>query len=310
MIKNYRVLLYYKYVAIADHEVFAKEHLTLCKSIGLRGRILVAPEGINGTVSGTTEQAEAYIQLMRADARFADIQFKVDEADDHAFYKMFVRPKDEIVTFRLGEDLNPNEITGKYLTPEQFFEAMQVENVIIVDARNDYEYELGHFHNAIRPDVSAFRDFPEWVQENLAQHKDKKVLTYCTGGIRCEKFSGYLVREGFQDVSQLEGGIVSYGKDPNVQGRLFDGKCYVFDERIAVPINHTETAVVIGRCLHCGVVCDRYVNCEKPTCHKKHFSCERCEPLHKRSCSAACAAHPDNRYEIENERMRTLKAGV
>lgn len=284
----YRILLYYKYVHIENHEEFAAEHLAFCKEIGLKGRILVAEEGINGTVSGTVEQTQLYMDTMHKDARFQDLEFKVDEADAHAFKKMFVRPRKEIVTFRLEDDVNPNEVTGKRLEPKEWFEAIQSDDVIIVDARNDYEFDIGHFRNAIRPDVESFREFPEWVRKNLSEFKDKKILTYCTGGIRCEKFSGFLLKEGFQDVSQLHGGIVKYGKDPDTQGRYFDGKCYVFDERIAVKVNNTNEDVVVGRCRHCGVPTDRYINCELQSCHRQHLTCHECEEKYMGYCSDEC----------------------
>jgi UPF0176 protein len=173
------------------------------------------------------------------------------------------------------------------LSPKEFYEALQREDVVVIDARNDYEYDIGHFRNAIRPEVKVFRDFPEWIRKNLSQYKDRKVLTYCTGGIRCEKLSGFLIREGFQDVSQLHGGIITYGKDPEVRGRLFDGKCYVFDERISVPINQEED-IIVGRCHHCGRPEDRYINCAYDPCHTQHICCPECEEAHKGYCSITC----------------------
>jgi UPF0176 protein len=303
--KPYRILLYYKYVPIENPEQFAADHLEFCKSLGLRGRILVAEEGINGTVSGTVEATETYMQVMKQDPRFADIWFKIDESDKHVFRKMFVRRRKEIVTWRMNpdDDVNPNEVTGKYLTPKEWYEAIQDEDVIIIDGRNDYEYDIGHFKGAIRPGVKTTREFPEWIRQNLSQYKDKKVLTYCTGGIRCEKLSGFLIKEGFKDVGQLHGGIVSYGKDPEVKGALWEGKCYVFDERISVPINQVEDKV-IAKCYHCGKPEDRYVNCANPFCHLQHVCCEECEKKMKRSCSIECMEHPKNRYELENELKR------
>jgi UPF0176 protein len=299
--KQYRILLYYQFVPIEDPEQFASEHLAFCKELGLLGRIIVAKEGINGTVSGTVEQTDAYIKKMHSDPRFKDMMFKIDESDERPFRKIFVRPKDELVTFRFGEDdVNPNELSGKHLTPKEFYEELQKEDVIVIDGRNDYEYDIGHFRGAIRPDVKTSRDFPEWIRENLGQFKDKKILTYCTGGIRCEKLSGFLLKEGFKDVSQLHGGIVTYGKDPEVQGKLWDGKCYVFDERISVPINRTEERVV-GSCYHCGKAEDRYVNCANPECNLQHVCCEECEPKYKRSCSKECEEHERNRYVLAQQ---------
>ncbi|MED1864566.1 rhodanese-related sulfurtransferase [Fictibacillus nanhaiensis] len=301
-----RVLLYYKYVPIDDPESFKDEHLKFCKDLGLLGRIIVAPEGINGTVSGTYEQTQIYMDHLKADPRFEDIVFKIDEVEEHAFKKIFVRHKKELVTWRFEDDVDPNQLSGKRLSPKEFYEALQDEDVIVIDGRNDYEYEIGHFRGAIRPDVKASRDFPKWVRENISQFKDKKVLTYCTGGIRCEKFSGFLLQEGFQDVSQLEGGIVTYGKDDEVQGKLWDGKLYVFDERISVPVNRTDEDVVIATCYYCGKTEDRYVNCANPECNKQHVCCTECEVKHKRSCSKECLDHPRNRYETEQKEQQTV----
>ncbi|ANC79352.1 rhodanese-related sulfurtransferase [Fictibacillus phosphorivorans] len=301
-----RVLLYYKYVPIDDPESYKDEHLKFCKDLGLLGRIIVAPEGINGTVSGTYEQTQIYMDHLKADPRFEDIVFKIDEVEEHAFKKMFVRHKKELVTWRFEDDVDPNQLSGKRLSPKEFYEALQDEDVIVIDGRNDYEYEIGHFRGAIRPDVKASRDFPKWVRENISQFKDKKVLTYCTGGIRCEKFSGFLLQEGFEDVSQLDGGIVTYGKDDEVQGKLWDGKLYVFDERISVPVNRTEEDVVIATCYYCGKTEDRYVNCANPECNKQHVCCTECEVKHKRSCSKECLDHPRNRYETEQKEQQTV----
>jgi UPF0176 protein len=314
MSKEYRVLLYYKYVTIEDPEEFAKQHLQFCKELGLKGRILVAKEGINGTVSGTVAQTDTYMETMKQDPRFADIVFKIDEADGHAFKKMHVRPRKELVTLRLKEDVDPRKITGKYLSPKEFYEAMQDKNTVVLDARNDYEYDLGHFRGAIRPDIKTFRELPEWVENNRHLLEGKKILTYCTGGIRCEKFSGWLIKQGFEDVSQLHGGIVTYGKDPEVQGELWDGKCYVFDERIAVPINRKEH-VVVGRDYFDGQPCERYVNCANPECNRQFLCSEENEHKYLRSCSHECRVHPRNLYVKEHnlseeevrERLQKLK---
>ncbi|MGE7183449.1 rhodanese-related sulfurtransferase [Peribacillus sp. NPDC006672] len=297
--KPYRVLLYYLYVPIENHEEFAAEHLEACKELELKGRILVASEGINGTVSGTIEQTNQYMDMMRSDSRFADIVFKIDEADGHAFKKMHVRPKNELVTLRLEDDINPNQTTGNYLSPKEFFEQMQDENTVVLDARNDYEFDLGHFRGAIKPEITNFRELPDWVRENKQMFEGKKILTYCTGGIRCEKFSGWLVEEGFEDVSQLHGGIATYGKDPEVQGDLWDGQMYVFDERIAVPINQKEH-VIVGRDIYSGEPCERYVNCANPECNKKILCSEENEHKHMRSCTHECRVHPRNRYVVEH----------
>lgn len=293
---NFRVLLFYKYVHIDNYENYAKLHLKFCQSLGIKGRILIAEEGINGTLSGTKDQTDTYIYSMKMDPRFNNMDFKVDIVNDHAFKKLYVRPKKEIVTLNLEHDIDPNEITGKYLKPIDFYNAMKTQDVVIIDARNDYEYDLGHFKNAIRPDVRNFKEFSGWVKKNSGKLKDRKVLTYCTGGIRCEKFSGLLLKEGFKDVSQLKGGIINYSKDKETRGSMFEGKCYVFDERISVEVNFAEGYTLVGKCYHCGKPHDRYVNCAHLSCHFQFICCEDCEIKYKRSCSKECEDAEDHEY--------------
>lgn len=295
MTQDYRVLLYYQYVPIEDGETFAQKHLADCKELGLKGRILVADEGINGTVSGTIEQTNAYMELMKNDPRFSSTIFKIDEAEKNAFKKMHVRYRPELVNLSLEDDVNPLELTGAYLDPKEFREAMLDENTVVIDARNDYEFDLGHFRGAIRPEIRSFRELPQWIRDNKEQFMEKRVLTYCTGGIRCEKFSGWLVREGFKDVGQLHGGIATYGKDPEVQGDLWDGQMYVFDSRIAVPINQKEH-VVVGRDWFDGNPCERYINCGNPECNRQMLASEENEAKYLGACSHECRVHPNNRY--------------
>ncbi len=290
--KPYRVLLYYKFVPIHGYALFAQHHFHLCWLLGLRGRILISPEGINGTISGTTEQTECYITTLTMDPRFCDMIFKTDEIDGHVFDKLFVRVKEELVTFRVGDDGSPLKQTGRHLSPLEWYETIQRDDVVILDGRTDYEFDLGHFRNAIRPPVKSFRDFPKWIRDNLGDQKDKIILTYCTGGVRCEKLTAYMMSEGFSNVAQLEGGIVTYGKDDLVRGKLWDGLCYVFDQRISVPINHTENGLSVSVCTHCGESCIRYVNCANLECHKQHFSCEACQQKSGRSCSPKCENAP------------------
>lgn len=286
----YQVLLYYRYSPIPDPESYVREHLAFCQELGLYGRVLIGAEGINGTVSGLTPQTERYMETLREDERTRGIEFKVDPADEHAFRRLSVKFRPEIVTLGLDdeEDIDPAQVTGKRLTPEAWLEAMQEEGVIILDGRNDYESAVGKFAGAICPEVGNFRDFPKWIRENMADLKERKVLTYCTGGIRCEKLSGFLIQEGFQDVSQLEGGIVTYGKDPKTQGKDFEGLCYVFDQRIAVEVNHTDTHKIISQCSKCGEPSPRYRNCGWPDCNQQFFLCESCEESLGRFCCDAC----------------------
>lgn len=310
---DYRVLLYYNYTKIENPEQFAKEHLALCKSLGLKGRILVAEEGINGTASGTIEATQQYMDWMHNDERFKDTWFKIDESEGHAFRKMFVRPRKELVALNLEEDVDPLRLTGEYLDPKAFKEALLDEDTIVLDARNDYEYDLGHFRGAIRPDIRNFRELPEWIRENKEKFMDKKVVTYCTGGIRCEKFSGWLLREGVENVAQLHGGIATYGKDPEVKGEMWDGKMYVFDDRISVEINQVDKQI-IGKDWFDGTPCERYINCGNPSCNRQIITSEENEAKHLGGCCYECAASETNRYikrkGISEEERATRLAAI
>lgn len=292
---TYQVLLYYKFVRIDDPEDFARTHEALCRDLGLRGRILVAPEGLNGTVSGSPKACSAYMQAMHSDARFADMTFKIDDVEDHVFRKLFVRARPELVTFRTDAP-DPNVRTGRHLSPREFHEMMQRPDVVILDGRTGYEYDLGHFRGAIRPEVDSFREFPTWIREHMTDARKRPILTYCTGGIRCEKLTAFMLDEGFDEVYQLDGGIVSYGKDEDVRGALWDGRCYVFDERISVDINHTDDRRIVGRCHHCGTPTEQYVNCANLDCHKQHLSCPVCEERFVRSCSEECMNAPRHEF--------------
>ena len=292
MPQDFQILLYYRYKPLADPAAFVEEHHAFCEGLGLRGRILIGSEGVNGTVSGLTVSTERYMEALREDERTSGVEFKVDPADGHVFPKLSVKLRTEIVSLGLNEDtdIDPNELTGKHLSPTEWQEAMSKDDVVILDGRNNYESAIGRFKGAICPDVDNFRDFPQWIRDNMADLKGRPVLTYCTGGIRCEKLSGLLLREGFENVSQLDGGIINYGKDPKTQGRDFEGLCYVFDERVAVESNFTETRAVISTCTKCGEDSPRYRNCAWPKCNRQFFLCEPCEESKGRFCCEECEA--------------------
>lgn len=290
MEKNYQVLLYYCYAPIEQPEVFREEHHQLCLQLDLRGRIIIAPEGLNGTVSGTPEACESYMQAIHADPRFAKTEFKIEAHHGHAFLKLHVRVKPEIVHSSLRH-LDPNQRTGAYLEPQQWQEMIERDDVVILDVRSEYEHKVGHFKNALTLDIDNFRDFPQRVEE-LKALKDKKILTYCTGGIKCEKASAYLLEQGFENVYQLHGGIIKYGLE--TEGKDFEGKCYVFDSRVTVDINK-ENPKVISTCCVCGTASDRMINCASPSCNSHEPMCEDCGWKMEGCCSAACKEDPRKR---------------
>lgn len=288
--KTHCILLYYCYTHIEDPEAFREEHHLFCLEKNLLGRIIIAEEGINGTVSGLKEDCEAYMAHLKQDERFQDIDFKIEMHDKHAFQKLHVRVKPEIVHSSL-KDLHPKNKTGIHLPPSEFKKMKDEEDVVILDVRSNYEHNVGKFKNAITLDIENFRDFPSKVEE-LKDLKKKKVITYCTGGIKCEKASAYLLEQGFENVYQLHGGIIKYGIEEG--GEDFEGKCYVFDNRIVADINKVNPTV-ISRCYVCKEPSDRMVNCANFDCNAHIPMCEDCGWKMDGACSDACKDHPEKR---------------
>jgi UPF0176 protein len=272
---KYQILLYYKYVSIADSEAVRDEQRELCQRLHLKGRIIVAKEGINGTVEGLDENTEGYIAAMEQSEYFQGIHYKKSEGTGEAFKKLSVKARSEIVTAGLP-DLNPQKTTGKYITAEELHDWFTSgKEFYIVDMRNDFEYASGHFEGFVPSGMKHFFDLPS-VLPRLKHLRDKTVVTVCTGGIRCEKASGFLVSNGFNNVFQLLDGIVSYMEQyPNEH---FKGKLYVFDNRVTMGFNIDDPAhEIVGRCHHCGAICDTYVNCEYNECHYHYIACQKCK---------------------------------
>lgn len=282
--ERYQVLLYYKYVVIEDPLNVRNEQRALCQKLGLKGRIIVADEGINGTVEGTLENTEEYIREMEKSKYFKGITYKKSEGIGDAFPRLSVKYRREIVSAHMPE-LNPSKVTGKYLTADELHQWYEEgKEFYVVDMRNDYEYLSGYFENFIPADLKNFYDLPK-VLPKLAHLKDKTIVTVCTGGIRCEKASGFLVSNGFNDVYQLKDGIQTYmQKYPNEH---FKGKLYVFDKRLTIGFNTDDpTHEIVGRCDTCNAVCDTYVNCAYNECHRHYILCDSC--LDKETGLAFC----------------------
>ena len=295
------VLLYYNFKPIADPQAFLQRQRDFCKAHGLLGRIYVSEEGINGTVSGAQEATEAYKQMLRAEPGFADTEFKEDEADTVPFARLSVKLRPEIVTIKSPIPLDPTTEGGRHLSPQEWKAIMESgEDYVIIDARNNYESKVGHFEGALLPDLKNFYDFPQWVDETAEQEipKDKKVLMYCTGGIRCEKFSVLMKKKGWQDVNQLHGGILNYAKETG--GVHFRGKCFVFDDRLVVPVN-PEDEEPIAHCEITGVPADTYLNCANMECNRLFVCSEEGARLMEGACCESCKNHPYKRpFSPEN----------
>lgn len=232
--KSYIISTFYKFVPLADYESLKEPILNAMKSHQILGTILLAQEGINGGFAGTPENMLALYQYLRNDPRFSDLTFKETYSDMMPYEKAKVKLRKEIVTLGIP-GLDPARETGIQVSPCEWNALISDPDVVVVDNRNTYEIELGTFKNAIDPQTENFRDFPEYVEKNLLDKKDKKIAMFCTGGIRCEKSTAYLMSLGFQSVYQLEGGILNYFKDVPTEKSLWEGTCFVFDERISVP---------------------------------------------------------------------------
>lgn len=288
---NYRILLFYKYIDFPEPAKFVDEHLQFCKANDILGRVWISHEGINATVSGTTGNIEKYKTEIKNYQQFSDTWFKEDEHNGHAFNKIHVRLKKEIVNASFGEvDISK---TARRLKPEElnkFYESGK--DFIIIDARNNYESVIGKFKNAVVPEMETFRDWIKVVEE-LEHHKDKTIVTYCTGGIRCEKASAYLVQKGFKDVYQMDGGIWNYIKQ--YQDKYWEGSVFVFDERRIVTPNTMEEIKHIGECYYCGKPASYYINCHNQDCDKLLLTCDECKTANDYCCSDECRNAPNRR---------------
>ena len=291
--QDYRVIQYYKFVDVADPTATLNEQRLFCKRHGLLGRIYIAEEGINGTLSGPAEDIQAYMAFMDTHALFNDILWKVHDSTGHTFVKLVAKHKPELVNFRAPREIDPINGAGGYVDPDEMQHVLreEPEDTIIVDARSRYEYEVGRFKNALTLDIENFRELPEQL-EALKQHTDKRVITYCTGGIKCEKLTAYLRDEGFDNVEQLHGGILGYAE--HTGGEDFEGQCYVFDDRVTVPVN-TVNPKVIGECENCGAPTERALNCANAQCHKRTLLCDVCAEELQGTCSTECYHSPHRR---------------
>jgi UPF0176 protein len=223
----------YKFAPLSDIKTMQAEILRACKENSICGSLLLAHEGINGTIAGSREGIDNILGFLRSYPPLSDLEHKESFADAEPFYRMKVRLKKEIVTIGIPE-VNPNETVGTYLNPEEWNKVIAEPDTIVIDTRNDYEVKIGTFKGAIDPHTETFREFPAYVQKHFDNQKHKKVAMFCTGGIRCEKASAYMKKLGFEEVYHLKGGILKYLEEMPKEKSLWKGECFVFDQRVAV----------------------------------------------------------------------------
>jgi len=262
----------YKFAPIKNTAQMQSDLRTVCDENGICGTLLVAHEGINGTIAGSREGIDAVLHHIRRYPGFQDLEHKESFAAEQPFYRMKVRLKKEIVTIGLP-DVDPNEIVGTYASPEEWNEIISDPETVVIDTRNDYEIKIGTFKNAVNPQTETFRAFPDYVQKNLDPQKNKKVAMFCTGGIRCEKASAYMKKLGFEEVYHLKGGILKYLEEMPEEKSLWQGECFVFDQRVAVGHGLAEGSYILcPSCRHPvgpdAIKSDKYIEgIACPQCH-------------------------------------------
>lgn len=248
--KKLTVIAFYKFVDLPDFESLREPLKKFCLEHNIRGSILLAKEGINSTMSGTNENIYSFLEFLKKDKRFEDLEYKESYAiNEHPFRRMKVLLKKEIVNLGMPE-INPNNKVGTYLDSEEWNRVISDPEVILIDTRNDFEFQVGTFKNAINPKTNSFNEFPEYVEKNLDPEKDKKVAMFCTGGIRCEKATSFMLEKGFKEVYHLKGGILKYLEEMQEEESLWEGECFVFDNRVG--IKHQLEIGEYQLCHSCG----------------------------------------------------------
>lgn len=243
------VATFYKFVALPNFKSLQQPLKDVCTAQQVKGTILLAQEGINGTIAGTRQGIDTVFAHIRSDQRLKDVDIKESSAEEMPFAKMKVRLKKEIVTIGLPE-VSPTKQVGTYVPPKDWNNIISDPDVVVIDTRNDYEVGMGTFQGAQNPETEVFNEFPNYVKENLDPNKNKKVAMFCTGGIRCEKASSYMLSQGFEEVYHLKGGILKYLEEVPEEESLWEGECFVFDERVA--IKHGLETGSYDMCYACG----------------------------------------------------------
>lgn len=285
--KEYYVLAFYLFAPIEDPHGEIRKHKKFFKDRDVTSRIYISEDGINAQMSAARDDAEAYIAWMREDERFKDIDFKIHNHHEQAFPRVTVKYRKQLVALDHAADPHKG---GAHVSSQKWKEMLeeQDENTVVIDVRNDYEWKLGHFEGALKPKLDMFRKFPQYV-DDLKQEKDPKktrVMMYCTGGIRCELYSALMKDKGFDEVYQLDGGVIRYGLEQGDD--KWNGKLFVFDDRMAVPLDEKKEDNIISKCFRCEAVSDVYYNCASLDCNELYICCPKCAEELSGCCSEKC----------------------
>lgn len=297
-------LSYYKYVQLPDPAAFRDDLYLAYKKLGVLGRIYVAAEGVNAQLSVPEQNFEAFKTAMDGWDFFRNLRLNIAVEDDgKSFFALIIKVREKIVADGIDDPVFNASDTGTHLNAENWNRLASDPDTIVVDMRNHYESEVGHFENAITPDVATFREELPLVADLLADKKHKNILMYCTGGIRCEKASAYMKYKGFENVFQLEGGIIEYTRQVKAKGlaNKFVGKNFVFDERLGERISGD----IIAHCHQCGQPADTHTNCLNSHCHILFIQCDACRDRYEGCCSDKCMEFSQLPPEEQKERAKT-----
>ncbi len=303
---EYHVLAFYIFTPIEEPAFEVFKHKEFFLNRDLKGRIYISHEGINGQMSGSPEAAAEYMAWLKEDERFKSVEFKIHTWHEHCFPRATIKVRPQLVALDQKVDMSKG---GIHLSPEEWKKMLDArdENTIVVDVRNDYEWDLGHFEGAELPELEKFRQFPDYARQ-LKEARDPsktKVMMYCTGGIRCELYSALMKEEGFNEVYQLQGGIIKYGLEEG--SKHWKGKLFVFDDRLSVPITDKEPAEVISQCLHCKTATDLYFNCANTDCNELFISCNACAEKTQGCCCTDCMRAPRVRPFVKQDRPKPFR---
>jgi len=287
-----KVVTFYKYISLESPRYWMHKFRWVCSELNLLGRILVAEEGVNGAICGEKESIKEFKRKIKESEEFSDLTFRVQNCKEQVYHKLTVKVRKEVIVFVNKVDLRKK---GEYIGPEELKVKLDNrennrEKLILLDARDEHEYKVGKFKNAVTLPMNNFRDFPEAVKI-LEPYKNNKIVMYCTGGIRCEKSSAFLKQRGYKNVYQLKGGIIDFiSKFPDT---YFEGSCFVFDDRLTA-----SSGKPITTCIHCSKEEDRYLNCHNLDCDRLFICCENCEEENNYCCSSECRNSKRQRKKI------------
>jgi len=304
--KKYFVVAFYIFTPVQDPHAEVAKHVAFFKERDVKCRIYISHDGINAQMSALKEHALEYIDWMRSDERFKEIDFKLHSYDEQVFPRTTVKFRKQLVA--LDHDANPH-MGGEHISSEKWKEMLKTERekVLLLDVRNDYEWKIGRFEGAVKPELDMFRKFPTYAKELKEKYdlKNTKVMMYCTGGIRCELYSSLMKDVGFEQVFQLDGGVIRYGLE---QGQdLWEGKLFVFDDRMAIPLDENAEVKPIDTCHKCDAPSDVYYNCANMDCNNLFLSCPKCAEELAGCCSRDCSCAPRLRVFEKEARPKPFR---